>query len=264
MRWLTIVLAAILLSACSTSTSSSSGSGEPIPRRDANDLATVRALAGLENATPTPRAAQPTPTATTTPRAPLATATPELPAQNTGMVSDASYYDALLVPEDISSNWTFGDFNGIMTAAFCDNAAIEDAFTPLGWAYGSYSASGGQWAEQWVVRLTESDAQAAMEYARTSLTCDEFSAFSESSGVSYWRFAADDSPQYGDDTHAFSVTVTFENPVYTPLVGSFRFVRKGEYIVSIWHFGFSVDPVATARMTEIAVARLDLVTDNSV
>lgn len=260
MRWLFIVLAGILLSGCAVATGSSSGSGDAIPQRDANDLATVRALAGLDNVTPTPRRARPTATATR----PAATATTGVPTKNTGLVSDDIYLDTLLMPADISTNWTYGDFGGLLDASFCDAASIDETFTSVGWAYGSYSATGGQWAEQWVLRLTESDAQAAMEYARTSLTCDEYSLDTGAGGISYWALSPVDLPLHGDDIHAVRATVTWKNPAYSPYEGTIVFARKGEYIVVLWHYGFRIDRMLSARMVEVAVARLDLVADNSV
>jgi uncharacterized protein YceK len=262
MRWLVVALAAVLLSGCSSISADSSG-GEPIPRRDANDLATARAAAGLDQMTPTPRTAAPTPTATVAPLAD-ATATPAIPTRTTGLASDAIYYDTLLLPDDITTEWTFGGFDGLGVASFCDAAAIEDTYSPIGWAYGSYSASGGQWAEQWVVRLTASDAEAAMEYARTSLTCEEYSPVDWSDAPSHWTFQPIDAPLVGDDVHAMQVTVTYENPIYTPLVGTIVFARKGEYDVTLMHYGFSIDQSLTGHMMEVAMLRLDLVNDSSV
>jgi hypothetical protein len=242
---------------------SSRGNGEPIPKRDANDLATVRAAAGIEMPTATARPASPTATPTIEGFA-AETPTPEQPSQNTGQVSDAIYYDTLLTPDDIAGGWTYGGFDRINVASFCDAAAIEDTFTPIGWAHGSYSAGSGQWAEQWVVRLTETDAQAAMDYARSTLTCDGFTRISANSNASYWDFEPLEMPALGDDVHAVSVDITYENPIYTPYVGHILFVRKADYVVALMYYGFTIDPELTAYMAGIAVARLDLVTDNSV
>jgi uncharacterized protein YceK len=263
MRWLLVALTVLLLSGCSTMESgSSSASGEPIPRRDANDLATVRAMAGLDKATPTARGAQSTATATVATA--VDTPTPEPPSKSLGEVSDEMYYDTLLAPADIASDWTYGNSERMTVASFCDAAPIEETFSPVGWAHGLYSTVRGQWAEQWVVRLTETDAQAAMEYARASLACKEFTRVVDGTGATYWEFNPLQVPAIGDDVHAVQVNITYENPIYTPYVGHIVFVRKADYVVAMMYYGFTIDPELTAYMAEIAVARLDLVTDSSV
>src|SRR5690349_15175253 len=140
MRWLACVVLMAILTACS----GQSNSGEAVPERSAADLATVRAQAGLPAASPTARVARPT----ATPRPP--TATVEAPRQNPGVATDESLYVTLLEPRDISNVWTLGGDRGIAVASLCGAPAIEEQFAPLGMAYGSYSAAGGEWAQQWV------------------------------------------------------------------------------------------------------------------
>lgn len=248
-------LAIVLLTACSTS---ESGGGGPVPHRSADDLATVRALAGIEEASPTARIARPTPT----PRPP--TATVESREQNPGYATDEALFDALLMPDDISTAWTLGGDDGLGTASLCGGLPIEEQFKPIGWAYGSYSAAGGEWAEQWVVRLIEPDAQAAMEYARQTLTCDDETFEQDAGNDAYWDYEALDLPTVGDDLHARRVAITFENPAYTPMQGNVVFVRQGEFVVVLLHYGFSAQPQLTAHMAEVAIARLGLVHDSSV
>src|SRR5687768_4967150 len=61
MRWLVVLLTIVLTSACS-SVSESDGA-EDVPQRTAADLATVRAEAGLDDASPTQSVSRPSPTA---------------------------------------------------------------------------------------------------------------------------------------------------------------------------------------------------------
>ncbi|HEX5165094.1 MAG TPA: hypothetical protein VFV93_06840 [Thermomicrobiales bacterium] len=256
MRWLMALLAFVLLSACSAS----SESGDSAPQRSAADLATVRAQAGIEPPTPTMRPPSPTPT---TPRP---TATARTQQRNTGYATDESLYVALMSPDDISPMWTLGNDEGIGLVELCGAAAIEDEFEPVGWAYGSYSASGGEWAEQWVIHLLEPDARAAMDYARASLTCDEetFAIGSGGNDSILWEYSTLNLPEAGDDLYALGVTMTYSNPVYTPMNGSIVFVRQGEYVVVLLHYGFGIDLSVSAQMAQVAVARLDMIQDSSV
>lgn len=250
-----VALAVTLVNACS---SGSSGSDDAGPQRSASDLATVRAQAGIEAPTATQRATRPT----QTPR--RATATVETREQNPGYATDENLYDALLAPDDIATNWTLGGDEGVGVASFCGSLPIEEQFDSIGIAYGSYSAAGGEWAEQWVVRMLEPDAQAAMEYARASLTCDEETLEQASGNDVYWDFEPLELPQIGDDLYARSVSITYENPVYTPMVGNIIFARQGEFVVVLLHYGFSAQPALTAHMAQVALTRLDLIRDSSV
>lgn len=254
MRWLMVSLMMVLLTACS----SQSGDSDDVPSRSASDLATIRAQAGIEPPTPTVRLARPTPT----PRPPTATATTR--EQHTGYATDESLFDALLLPDDISPAWTLGGDDGIGSAAFCDGQAIEDQFEPLGWAYGSYSAVGGEWAEQWVIRMLEPDGGAAMEYARATFSCDRQTIETESGNDVYWDFEPLDAPSIGDDAYALRIAITYENPVYTPMVGTVIFARQGEFVVVVLHYGFRAQPELTEYMATVAIARLDFVRDSSV
>jgi len=255
MRWLIVALVVVLVPACA---GGSSGSGEAGPQRGASDLATVRAQAGIVEPTATERAVRPTPASRSS------TATAESFEQNPGYATDESLFDALIAPGDIATTWTFGGDDGIGVAAFCGGLAIEEQFEPIGWAYGSYSAVGGEWAEQWIVRLVEPDAAAAMEYARSALTCDEETLEREAGNDVFWDYEPLDISPIGDEIHALRVDITYENPVYTPMMGNIVFARQGEFVVVVLHYGFSVQPELTERMAEIAVARLELVRDSSV
>lgn len=254
MRWLACVALIGMLTACS----SASSSGGNVPERSAADLATVRAQAGLEEASPTAHVARPT----STPRPP--TATVEAPEKNPGYATDESLYVTLLEPGDISTVWTRGGDRGIGVASLCGAPAIEEQFAPIGWAYGSYSAAGGEWAEQWVIRLIETDAQAAMDYARTSLTCDGETFDGGSGSDLHWDYEPLESPVIGDDLYAMRITMTSENPVFTPMVGNIVFARRGEFVVVLLHYGFSIDAELTSHMAEVAVERLGLFNDASV
>ena len=258
MRWLMSLLAIVLLSACSPASSDSSG--EPVPQRSAADLATVRAMAGLTDASPTARSARPSPT----PKTDVPTATVESRERNPGLASDDSMFDSLITPGDIATTWTRGGYDGFGAASFCGAPAIEDQFEPLGWAYASYAAVSGEWAEQWVVRLSEPDALSAMDYARSTLTCDRYTEDLDTGNDVYFEFEPLDIPPYGDDTYALRVAITFENPAPTPQVGNVVFVRQGEFVVVLFHYGFNTDPLVTARMAELAIARLGLIRDSSV
>jgi hypothetical protein len=257
MRWLITLFAVVLLSACA-SASEASGDRQPVPERSAADLATVRAQAGVDTASPTARAA----TATPTPRQP--TATVQAREQNPGYATDETLFDALLLPQDISPSWTLATADGVGSAAFCGALAIEDQFEPIGWAYGSYSAVGGEWAEQWVVRLLEPDAEAAMDYARTTLTCEDETYPDASGNDVNWDYEPLALAAVGDDLHAIRATITYANPAYTPMDGTIVFARSGEYMVVLLHYGFSTDPALTSLMAEVAVARLELVRDTTI
>jgi hypothetical protein len=169
-------------------------------------------------------------------------------------------------PYDITPAWTLGKDDGIGVVELCGAAAIEDQFETLGWAYGSYSASGGEWAEQWVIHLLEPDARAAMDYARSTLTCDAetFEGGAGESDDTTWDYSALELPAAGDDLYALGVTITHANPVYTPMVGSIVFVRQGEYLVILRHYGFQINPLLSAHMAQVAVARLGMIPDSSV
>ena len=258
MRWLVGLLTIVLLSGCSAV--SGSDGGDDVPQRSAADLATVRAQAGLDDATPTQRTNRPTPTAKTS----LPTATVESRERNPGLASDDSMFQALIEPREITTTWTRGNFDGYGTMSYCSAPAIDEQFAPLGWAYGSYVSATGEWAEQWVIRLSEPDAQAAMDYARSALTCEKYTFELGSGNDIYWGLDTLSISALGDDLYAQSVDITFQNPVPTPQFGNIIFARQGEFIVILFHYGFGVDPVVTAQMAEAAVARLGLVRDSSV
>ena len=257
MRWLVTLLAIAVLSACS-----SGSSGEQVPQRSASDLATVRAQAGLEDATPTSRARLPTVTATA--RGGQPTPTVQQRDQNPGLASDDAMLAALIEPRDIATTWTRGGYDGYGTLPYCGSPAIEDQFEQLGWAYGSYSAVGGQWAEQWVFRLSESDAQAAMDYARSTLTCERYAYELGSGNDIYWDFDPLQLSPLGDDSLALTMDITFQNPVPTPQFGNVVIARQGEYVVVLLHYGFRIDPAVTATMATAAIARIGLIPDASV
>jgi hypothetical protein len=260
MRWLITLFAVVLLSACASASGASDASGDRdlAPERSAADLATVRAQAGVDAASPTARSVPATPT----PRQP--TATVETREQNPGYATDETLFDALLLPQDISTKWTMATDDGIGSAAFCGALSIEDQFEPIGWAYGSYSAVGGEWAEQWVVRLLEPDAEAAMAYARAALTCDDETYPDASGNDVHWDYEPLALAAIGDDLHAVRATITYANPAYTPMDGTIVFVRSGEYMVVLLHYGFSTDPALTAQMAEVAAARLELIRDTTI
>ena len=260
MRWLITLFAVVLLSGCASASGASDTSGDrhAVPERSAADLATVRAMAGSDAASPTAHAPTPTPT----PRQP--TATSESREQNPGYATDEALFDALLLPSDISTSWTLATDTGIGSAAFCGALAIEEQFQPIGWAYGSYSAAGGEWVEQWVVRLIEPDAQAALEYARTTLTC-EAESYPDASGKDvHWDYEPLTLPTVGDELHAVRATITYDNPAYTPMNGTILFVRSGEYVVVLLHYGFSTDSALATHMAQVAVARLEMIRDTSI
>jgi hypothetical protein len=171
---------------------------------------------------------------------------------------------ALLEPRDIATTWTRSGYDGYGALTYCGSPAIEDQFEQLGWAYGSYAAVGGQWAEQWVVRLTEPDAQAAMEYVRSALTCDQYTYDLADGNDIYWDLESLTLPSYGDDQLAMSVDITFQNPVPTPQFGNIVVVREGEYMIVLMHYGFRIDTDVTTQMAQAAVERLGLITDSSV
>ncbi|HYI15623.1 MAG TPA: hypothetical protein VEX37_09540 [Thermomicrobiales bacterium] len=258
MRWLVVLLTIVLTSGCSAA--SGSGGGEDVPQRNASDLATVRAQAGLGPETPTPRMSRPTPTATST----RPTATVETRERNPGLASDDSMHDTLLEPREIATTWTRSGYDGYGTMSYCGAPAIDEQFAPLGWAYGSYSSATGEWAEQWVIRLSEADAQAAMDYARSALTCDQHTFELGGGNDIYWGLDTLNVPAVGDDVYAQKVNITFQNPVPTPQFGNIIFARQGEFVVVVFHYGFRIDPVVSEKMAAAAVARLGLVRDSSV
>ncbi len=258
MRWLVVLLTIVLTSACS-SVSESDGA-EDVPQRTAADLATVRAEAGLDDASPTQSVSRPSPTA----KSRLPTATVESRERNPGLASDDSMFAALIEPREIATTWTRGGLDGYGSMSYCGAPAIDEQFMSLGWAYGSYTSVTGEWAEQWVVRLSESDAQAAMDYARSALTCERHTIELGGGNDVYWGLEAIELALIGDDLFAQSVDITFQNPVPTPQFGNIVFARQGEFIVIVFHYGFSVDDAVTSQMVEAAVTRLGLVDDSSV
>jgi hypothetical protein len=105
-----------------------------------------------------------------------------------------------------------------------------------------------------------------MDYARASLTCDE-ETFATGSGANdsiLWEYSALNLPAAGDDLYALGVMMTSSNPVYTPMNGSIVFVRQGEYVVVLLHYGFGIDLSVSAQMAQVAVARLGMIQDSSV
>lgn len=258
MRWLVTLLAMMVLSACSAGSSG----GDQVPQRSPSDLATVRAQAGLDDATPTSRARLPTITATAKSSQP--TATVQRREQNPGLASDEAMLAALIEPRDIATTWTRSGYDGYGTLPYCGSPAIEDQFEQLGWAYGSYSAVGGQWAEQWVIRLSEPNAQAAMDYARSTLTCERYTYELGGGNDIYWDMDPLNLPALGDDAVALAVNITFQNPVPTPQFGNIIIGRQGEYVVVLLHYGFRIDPAVTATMAQAAIARIGLIPDASV
>lgn len=254
LRVVVATISLLLLASCA----GESGTGAQAPRRSASDLATIRAEAGLEDPTPTERAA--TPTATR----PVATSTGATSQLNPGYASDANLLEALIVPSEISTTWTLGKDEGPGVPLLCGAPAIDEQFEPVGWAYGTYSSAGGEWAEQWVMRLTEPDAQSAMEHVRTAMTCDEETLSQTIGNDWYYDYNPFDLAPLGDDVLARKFNLTFQNPAFTPQVGSIVFARTGEFIVIILHHGFRAQASTAERMAAVAVARIELVRDNSV
>jgi hypothetical protein len=258
MRWLMTLLAITVLGACSAGSSG----GDQVPQRSASDLATVRAQAGLDDATPTSGSRLPTVTATAKGGQPSATV--QRREQNPGLASDEAMMAALLEPRDIATTWTRSGYDGYGTLPYCGSPAIEDQFEQLGWAYGSYSAVGGQWAEQWVFRLSESDAQAAMDYARSTLTCERYTYELGGGNDIYWDLDTLQLSPPLDDAVALTMDISFQNPVPTPQFGNIIIARQGEYVVVLLHYGFRIDPAVTSTMATAAIARIGLIPDASV
>lgn len=254
MRLLLLALTASILAGCSAVSSEA----DAVPERSSSDLATVRARAGISAPTPTTRSA------TSTPSIAQATATPKPKRQDRGFATDDVMRATLIEPGDISPEWTMGGNYGLGIASFCGEPAIDERFQALGAAYGSFSASKGERAEQWVVRLTESDALDAMEYARNSLTCNEQIQPLQGGSNAYWAFDEIQSSLVADDVHALSVKITFQNPAFTPRSGNVIFARHGEFVVVIVHDGFTIQPDLIVRMAQSAIDRLAAVGDSSV
>ncbi len=252
MRLLLLTLIALALAGCSLA---SDDDGE-VPQRNASDLATVRARAGIAESTPTVRAATMTPSPT------QATGT-ETPDPQRGSATDEAMRATLMKPSDISSMWTVGGSYSLATASLCGNPGIEEHFQATGVAHASFSASSGERAEQWVVRMTGADAEAAMEYARTSLTCEEHTQPLQGGSNAYWKFTPIESPLDADDVHTLSVKITYQNPAFTPRMGNVLFARHGEYVVILMHDGFTIQPDLIVRMAQAAMERIEAIADSS-
>jgi hypothetical protein len=252
MRWFVIGLLFALLPACGGDTGS-----DRAPQRTAGELATIRAEAGVIEPTPTERRA------TATPTAPPATATASEDSAPV-FVSDPRLAPALLERSDLPTNWTLGRSDGLSIASFCSAVPIEEQFSAPALAYASYSAASGEWAEQWVVQLTESDAIAAMEYARTAMTCDTDKWPLENGDVLNWEFSPLETMPMGDEVYARSFGMRYDNPVYTPMVGNLYFARQGDLVMILAHYGFYVDSATSQRIAEAAVSRLGNVRDGGV
>jgi hypothetical protein len=237
------------LTACA-SAGEATGGGSSAPRRNASDLATVRAMAGIV-ASPTASSTSLIP-ATVPPTGADATAT----TSPTGPQGDPGLVAVLLSPEDLGTKWTMsGNATEDPGTGHCTGPDVGEQFALQGDAVANYASSDQQWIFQRVLRVADADGPAAMQYLRDALACTD--VLREDKGETiFWTFDDLDFTALGDEMVARKLTITYANPIYTPAQGNIIVVRRGGLIVYLYHIAFRINQMETEVIARRAVDKV--------
>jgi hypothetical protein len=196
--------------------------------------ATPKSSPTVESATPTSPAkgtAPSRPIATTPPTQPAATETPI----ETDAVSalEADMMDALLQPEDFTSDWTQDAFGPMEedtddSDELCGQPPFPDRDQKIAGVEASYKLDTAEpaFVVENIVIFPDDTAIDALAYARDMSSCGEWT---DSDGQTYSVQPLDD-PGYGDES--FAASMAFESNG-TPLYGEYTFIRVGGAIATV-------------------------------
>jgi hypothetical protein len=238
----------IVLTACGSAGGASGG--KSAPRRDHDDLATVRAKAGL-GASPTARSAAMTPAATRVVGS-AATATPSL----TGPQGDPDLVAVLLNPDELGTKWAMsGSATEDPGTGHCTGPDVGDQFALQGNALANFASSDQQWVFQRVFRVSDADGPAAMQYLRDALACPEVLREDDGETI-FWTFDKLDFTTLGDEMVARKLKISYANPIYTPAEGNIIVVRRGGLIIYLYHIAFRINPLETEIIARRAVDKV--------
>ena len=207
--------------------------------------------------TPTVNGTAPTqPNATPLPTEPAATATP-IEADGVSAV-EAELMDALLQPEDFSSDWTQDTFGPMEpdtddSDELCGQPPFPDRDQRIAGVEAEYSLNTSEpaFVVHNIVLFPEETAIDAIAYAREISSCGEWT---DEEGRTF-TIVPLDAQEYGDESYTASMSFEIDG---TPFYGEYTFVRVGGAIATVAFITVEgADVSAHQAMVGVAVERLE-------
>lgn len=248
MRPIALLLSVAVLAACSLT-----AVDEEVPERTRADLATVQARSPVVRATWAAATAE----AKGEPAPPVAT-TPLEPAINPDN-KEAAPRDplaaALLHQSELGGGpWTIDARGTSPSLEMCGATSLQQATTIAMFSTQAYVATYGDLYQQWVF-WAPGNASAVMDYVHANFGCTESSYPGISTNTMLLSPFTRDIP--GQQPFGRQYTVTFANPLYSPVSGNVVITRVGDFIIAMAQIAYRpVDPALTIMRVNMAIELL--------